>query len=308
MKRYAAVLVAALGISVLSGPTVLAAVEPGGVIVLAFEPGCRGSGTVAVVNESKGVVQNQAPVSWSSTHSIVTGLTGGGASPGDRGDRLVVRLLSGSSGELLFASEVPLLPYDAYFDYQLTVRLDCSKIPYRVVEVVDEVMLAFEPGCRGSGTVQLVDETKDIVTSQDVVSWSPIQAVHVVSDAGGIVDRGDRLVVRLLSGSSGEILFSAGVPPLLYEAGSVDRLLAVRLDCSRIPYRIAEHLSWSPSAPTTSTSTGPSGSPGTPPVLVLAFGLAVVAAWAHFSRRHGRQPAAPRNSSVSPRSSARRGC
>jgi len=185
-----------------------------------------------------------------------------------------------------------------------------EKAVWAAVEVSDVIILAFEPGCHGSGAYEVVNETKGVVQNRQLVSWSPTQMIYVESRSGGMADAGDRLVVRLFS-ADGRLLFTAPVPffddVIINGSRLPDYLLAVRLDCSRIPYQIAEHLSWSPSAPATSTSTDQSGSPGIPPLLVLPFGLAFVAAWAYFSSRHDHQPAAPRNRSVTPRSSARRG-
>lgn len=164
------------------------------------------------------------------------------------------------------------------------------------------IRLIFEPGCEGNGTLELFNESKGVVANRVAVIWSgpgPLrtEGMDLTGVGGAPIDLGDRLVVRLLS-RDGRVLFSSRARQL--SLGSyADYEVAARLQCSQIPYRIA--------APATSTVDSPRGSGGPLALLGLSFGLALASGWTYVSRRHGRQPA-PRNTSVSPRASARRGC
>ena len=164
------------------------------------------------------------------------------------------------------------------------------------------VAITFERGCpRGEGTLEVINAT----TGVDVIERGPVlwrrdgklrwQAtgftVYPISTYDGNIILGDRLVVRLLS-ADGRLLFTSEVP-FFPEAdkelvdGQVlpDYRLTVRLDCSRIPYRVAAQIPWPPYMPATSTASSPPESPPVPLILVASFGLAFAGAWRYLSRR-----------------------
>jgi len=320
--RPAVAALAAVGLALSSGALpergASAAIEVGADITLAFEPGCDGSGTYEVVNETKGVVQNRQATTWSASKPILVEDGSGGVA--DRGDRLVVRLLD-DDGRLLFTAPVPFLDdiiVNQYHlpDYLLLVQLDCTRVPYEVSHhlsynlsrrlepeeprgraaqppagISAAITLAFEPGCGGSGTYEVVNETKGVVQNRQATTWSASKPILVEDGSGGVADRGDRLVVRLLD-ADGRLLFTAPVPFLddiiVNQYRLPDYLLLARLDCARVPYEVTYHLSYDtpPSPPTSTTAPGVDGDLRWPPaVLGLLFGLALVASSAYAARR-----------------------
>lgn len=175
------------------------------------------------------------------------------------------------------------------------------------------IAITFERGCpRGEGTLESINETKGPAseTYRIPVLWGregKLRSVQATGEAwypiitgADYLERGNRVVVRLLS-ADGRLLFSADVPyypePLMKPRGdelyvAPEYLLAVRLDCSQIPYRVAAEIPWpffGPSAlPATSTAPVPPESPPVPLILVATFGLAFAGAWRYLSRRSQR--------------------
>ncbi len=162
------------------------------------------------------------------------------------------------------------------------------------IEVGAHITLAFEPGCEGSGTYEVVNETKGVVQHRAAATWSASEPIHVVDGSGGIADRGDRLVVRLLD-ADGRLLFAAPAQFLddviVRQERLPDYLLLVQLDCSTLPYEVTYHLSYPVPAASPATSTAepaqerPSSSS---PVLLLLFGLGLVVGSLFVGRRRRR--------------------
>jgi len=175
------------------------------------------------------------------------------------------------------------------------LALSSGALPERgasaAIEVAADITLAFESGCQGSGTYEVVNETKGVVQNRQATTWSASKPILVEDASAGIADRGDRLVVRLLD-ADGRLLFTAPVPFLddviVNQYRLPDYLLLARLDCARVPYEVTYHLSYdTPATPPTST-TAPEvdGDPRWPPaVLGLLFGLALVASSVYAARR-----------------------
>ncbi len=178
------------------------------------------------------------------------------------------------------------------------------------------IAITFERGCpQGEGTLEVINETKrfaaevnriPVIWGRDGklrwVEQGTGRAFYPISTGADGLERGDRVVVRLLS-TDGRLLFTSDAPyfpePLMKPRDgerhvAPEYLLAVRLDCSRIPYRVAAQIPWSffgPTAlPATSTAPAPPESPPVPLILVATFGLALVGGWRYLSRR--RQPGA----------------
>ncbi len=318
---------AAVGLALSSGALpergASAAIEAEGLILLAFEDGCQGIGTVEAVNETLGRLEFRERVSWSEDQSIVMWI--GGAFGVDLGEQLSVRLRS-SDGRLLFTAPVTFLD-DVIVDqrrlpdYLLLARLDCSRVPYEVVRPLSynparplepeeprgqaarppagisaAITLAFEPGCQGSGTYEVVNETKGVVQKRQATTWSASKPILVEDGSGGIADRGDRLVVRLLD-ADGRLLFAAPVPFLddviVNQHRLPDYLLLARLGCASVPYEVTYHLSYTTPAggPATSTADPAVERSSSWPSLVLLslFGLGLAASW-HYVVRRRRAP------------------
>ncbi|HWP62742.1 MAG TPA: hypothetical protein VNO86_04660 [Candidatus Binatia bacterium] len=327
--RAAAAALVAVGLVLSSGALAerhtWAAVEPEGFIVLAFEEGCQGTGTIEGVNETLGRLAFTQPVSWSADAPIAVTVSGG--SGVDVGERLTVRLRS-SDGQLLFAAPVSFLDeviidQRRLPDYLLLVRLDCSRVPYEIsrhlsynparplqpdeprgraarppADISAAITLTFAPGCQGSGTYEVVNETKGVVQRRQATTWSASTPIVVDDGSNGVADRGDRLVVRL-RGADGRLLFAAPVQFLgdiiVDQRRPPDYLLLVRLDCARVPYEVTEHLSYAMPAGSPATSTADPAvereSPWSPPVLLVLFGLGLAAsARSLVRRRRGSQP------------------
>lgn len=307
-----------LGLAVagaLPGPA-LGVTEPEVFVRLAFRPGCAGAGFVETVDETEGEVDVRERVVWDAGREITVG--GGGSI--EHGDRVVVRLLS-DAGRLLFSAPVPFIEgvgVNGYSlpDYLLLVRLDCSAVPYRVVEhlswdqpkpaaigVLDrprvgslgQVVLAFAPGCRGRGTLELVNESRPRSLDRLQVAWSPEAFVVLPIDGPGI-EPGDRLVARLVA-DDGRLL---GSWPLQFLDQVIvnghrlpDYLLRVSLDCSAVPYAVTSHLSWNvlvPIAPAATDTAPPAEAADSAPaewLALLAIGAAVGVGWVAVRRRGG---------------------
>lgn len=171
------------------------------------------------------------------------------------------------------------------------------------------IAITFERGCpRGEGTLEVINETKGSAAAvkRIPVLWGREGRLRWVNeDTGGAIypiitgadplERGDRVVVRLLS-ADGRLLFTSDVPyfpePLMKprdgELWSAEEyLLAVRLDCSRIPYRVAAQIPWpffeQSVLPATSTVPAPLESLPVPLILIATFGLALVGGWRYTS-------------------------
>ena len=188
--------------------------------------------------------------------------------------------------------------------------------PAALAEVPPSVGIAitFERGCpRGEGTLESINENTGPAAAvrripviwgrNGKLAWvnQDIGAFYYpISTGTDYLERGDRVVVRLLS-ADGRLLFTSEVPyypePLLKPRGdellsAPEYWLAVRLDCSQIPYRVVAKIPWpffGPSAlPATSTAPAPPESPPVPLILVTTFGLAFAGAWRYLSRRSQR--------------------
>ena len=176
------------------------------------------------------------------------------------------------------------------------------------------IAITFERGCpRGEGTLESINENTGPAAAvrRIPVLWGREGKLRSVDLDSGLAfypiggtddrtERGDRVVVRLLS-AEGRLLFTSEVPyypePLLKPRGdellsAPEYWLAVRLDCSQIPYSVAAQLAWPfewPAAlPATSTAPAPPESPPVPLILVTTFGLAFAGAWRYLSRRSQR--------------------
>lgn len=186
--------------------------------------------------------------------------------------------------------------------------------PSALAEVPPSVGIAitFERGCpRGEGTLEVINETKGpaaevgripVIWGRDGrLRWvnedTDRLAIYPIITGTDYTDRGDRVVVRLLS-AGGRLLFTSEVPyfpePLLKPRGdelwvAPEYVLAVRLDCSRIPYRVAAQIPWhffeQSVLPVTSTAPAPPQSPPVPLILIATSGLAFAGAWGYLSRR-----------------------
>jgi hypothetical protein len=160
------------------------------------------------------------------------------------------------------------------------------------IETEAAITLAFEPGCEGSGTYEVVNETKGVVQHRQATTWSAAEPIFVEDRSGGIADRGDRLVVRLLD-ADGRLLFTAPVPFLddviVNQHRLPDYLLLARLGCASVPYEVTYHLSYTTSAggPATSTADPAVERSSSWPSLVLLslFGLGLAASWRYVVRR-----------------------
>lgn len=184
------------------------------------------------------------------------------------------------------------------------------------------IAITFERGCpQGAGTLETINATLGPVvtvvteiyripteTFRRPVLWGRDgklrsvyqgagEAFYPIHTGADYLDRGDRVVVRLLSADS-RLLFTSDVPyfpePLMQPRDgewhvAPEYLLAVRLDCSRIPYRVAAQIPWpffeQSVLPPTSTAPAPPESPPVPLILVATFGLALIGGWRYLSNR-----------------------
>jgi hypothetical protein len=146
------------------------------------------------------------------------------------------------------------------------------------------VRLTFAPGCEGLGTLEVLDLTKEVLVARVRVSWKGPGSLWDMDEGwdvayvgGSPMEPQDEIVLRL-RGQDGRVLASLPARPIPGDAYG-DFEVAAHLECTTVPYRVLP--------PATSTAEpGTDGEPfGSPAVLVLLFGFALVASSAYAAHR-----------------------